>query len=414
MTLIEANGFEGGTPGDQVQPGDPLPGAPFDTVNIGTGASFAYDATHVMHGLQACMVSTPAGSSRAAWGQWDASLGGQHPTIWWRLYGLVPVLPSAAFAVVNLFQGGAAHQTATVCGTVRLEPSGALRWQDANGATILTTTAEIPAGAWFRAEGWLTGSASTGQVGISLFISSPDGTTADESDTSPATQDTFAEPDSVRFGVSPGTTAGASFWLDDCAASSAGPCGPAITSSDAGTGSGSTGALTAYPQDGDTEQAFDGGEGIAATNYLADADTGSGGDAGAIGAVPVSDSDAGSASDVPVVHVFGSDASRLPPVTSSDAGSFADSSGSVRAETAVQDADTLTGGEGGSHGPLAADTAAGSDASLPAGLASADSAAGTEGGSHGPIGPDAASGAEASSMTAHVGDADAGSGHDGK
>ena len=76
--------------------------------------------------------------------------------------------------------------------------------RDTNGSVIVTTTNTVPLSAVTAIEGYVTSNASTGQVELKLFTS-PDSTTATETQTSAATQDTLGgNINQVRFGLSSG------------------------------------------------------------------------------------------------------------------------------------------------------------------------------------------------------------------
>lgn len=223
MTTL-VNSFEGGSNGVTVSTANSggLSGNPFDVMNIGTGATVAYSTTHAAHGSVSCEVATTA-SSAAANAEWSASMGSQ-TQVWFRMYLYFTAWPAANIAVWRAFQGG--NQ---VCGLDVFTP-GLLKFFDANNSGIITSTATIPVGSWFRVEGFVIGSASTGQVQMKLF-DNPDGTIPTETDTSAANQNTFGHPDNYRYGgVSASTNIGP-FWMDNVGLSNTGYLGPAKAAS---------------------------------------------------------------------------------------------------------------------------------------------------------------------------------------
>ena len=90
---------------------------------------------------------------------------------------------------------------------------------------IFTTTNTVPLSTWFRVEGYVTSSATVGQVELKLF-STPDHTTPTETQTSSARRTRSAAPQPGRYGLATGGTAGVTWWMDDVAVSVTGYIGP--------------------------------------------------------------------------------------------------------------------------------------------------------------------------------------------
>jgi hypothetical protein len=220
MTTL-TNSFEGGTNGTTITAANSggASGNAFDVVSIGASATLTFDNTHVAHGSLAGNVTTPVAATNS-YAAWTTSMGTQ-TTVWFRLYLYYTANPANTHRVFTGVSG------ASNCGSLQVTAAGKLQWINSSNATILTSTAAIPLGAWFRIEGFITGSATVGQVELKLF-STPDSLTPNETDTSAATQNTLSTMNGYRFGVS-GSTASVTFWMDDLGLSSTGYLGPAMS-----------------------------------------------------------------------------------------------------------------------------------------------------------------------------------------
>jgi hypothetical protein len=107
-----------------------------------------------------------------------------------------------------------------------------LKMNSNSGATIITTTNAVNIGSWFRIEGWVYGNATSGQAQLSLY-NTMDSTTATETDTSPATENTFGTPQLARFGIGASIATVGPFYMDDLGLSSVGLLGPSLYSGSA-------------------------------------------------------------------------------------------------------------------------------------------------------------------------------------
>ncbi len=223
MTLL-TNSFEGGTSGTTITAGNSggTSGSAFDSVSIGASATAAFDNAHAANGTLSGKITTPV-SATSSYLAWTTSMGSQ-ATVWFRLSLYYTANPA------NTHRVWTAVQTATNCGSLQVTSAGKLQFIDASSSAIFTSTATIPLNAWFRVEGYLTGSATVGQVELKLFTTTSAVTPA-ETDTSAATQNTFGAPNGYRYGVS-GSTASVTLWMDDIGLSSTGYIGPvpAVTS----------------------------------------------------------------------------------------------------------------------------------------------------------------------------------------
>lgn len=220
MTLLQ-NNAEGGTSGTTVTTGNSggVSGNAFDAVNIGTGAAVTFDNTHAAHGGLSYNVSVGATSANANL-QWSTSMGAQ-TTIWFRAYYYLTANFSVAHRIFECTTSG------TLVGSVELSTTGKIIMQNTAAAAVLTSTNSVPLNQWFRVEGFITGSATVGQLSFSLY-STQDSQLALESQTSTATQNTTGSPDTYLFGII-GTTSTGPYWIDEPAISNTGLIGPTNT-----------------------------------------------------------------------------------------------------------------------------------------------------------------------------------------
>jgi hypothetical protein len=214
--------FEGGTPGVSVTTGNSggASGSAFDVVQAGAGAVNAYDAAQAAHGSVSCKIST-GGTAASAYNSWTTSAGSLAQA-WFRAYFFMTANPAVQHRLVNFLAG------ASQVGNVLLKANGALIFTNSAGGTVLTSAAVIPLNAWWRLEGFVTGSAAAGQWEFRLFTSAPDGVTPDETQTSAASQPMTGPPDTYRFGVGANIANAGPFWMDDIGVSPAGYLGPAL------------------------------------------------------------------------------------------------------------------------------------------------------------------------------------------
>lgn len=222
MGSTAGNSFDGITPsGTTVTTGNSgaASGMAFDTVTAGAGATLASSSTHTAHNGLSLKCATGATAAQA-YVQWGNSLNQPNTTVYFRLYAYFTANPAAAVPVVQFVRSG------STAGSVQVGAGGKVSFLDTNGTSQLTTTASIPLGAWFRLEGYVTGSATAGKAQIKTFFAGADGLTADETHTSSATLNTSGQVTSIRFGITTSLASVAQFWLDDIGASTSGLMGP--------------------------------------------------------------------------------------------------------------------------------------------------------------------------------------------
>lgn len=236
MTTL-LNSFEGGTSGTTITAGNSggTSGNAFDGASEGTGATNAYDSTQSAHGLLSAKMAT-ASTATTTQLTWSTSMGSQ-AQVWFRLYLYFTANPAAVQRIWNCTSSGSS------CGTVSVTAAGKLEFLAGTaGTNEFTFTTVIPLNQWFRVEGFLTGSATTGQVSLSLY-EPLDSASATETHTSAATVNTTGSPNLYAYGVSANLASAGPFWMDDLGLSNTGAIGPVPATSGSGNVSGLVASL---------------------------------------------------------------------------------------------------------------------------------------------------------------------------
>lgn len=218
MTLL-SNSFEGGTNGTSITHANSggTSGTAFDFVTVGTGGTCQYSNTQAAHGSLSCNVATGSTATGTSFG-WTTTFG--TPTqAWFRCYLFFTANPATScrfYTTTNTSGTGLARWL--------VNSSGKIVVQNDAGSNItgMTSTNSIPLNAWFRVEGMMILSATVGQVETKLYLT-PDSTTADETDTSAATQATLTGTISGwQFGPVAAVANQGPIFIDDVALSSTG------------------------------------------------------------------------------------------------------------------------------------------------------------------------------------------------
>jgi hypothetical protein len=194
--------------------------------SVGTGVTLGYSNAEAAHGALSCLIAEPS-SAANGYVVWSSSLTATSiTTVYFRIYVWYASLPSAGVRLVTIlngstFQGGI--QLNTTGKLTALNAAGSAQTWTGNGLT--TTTNALNTGAWSRIEGFITGSATVGQVSVSIY-NTMDSTTATESEATAATLNTTGALTAIRFGnvsEAPSFT----MYMDDLGASDTGLLGPA-------------------------------------------------------------------------------------------------------------------------------------------------------------------------------------------
>src|SRR5215469_3133804 len=219
------NGFETGSTGATITTGNSggfgtftsLYNNAFDTVTVGAGAAMVFTSTLAAHGTLAALVNTGTGAVTSTV-QWSTTIG-TVPQAWFRFYSYFPS---------NLTQPVKVFNTEGVSGdaaSILLSTAGAIQLCDANAVPQATFTSTVPTGQWFRMEGSVTGSASSGTISASLYtvMDSPYPT---ETQTA-GSINTQGSLTSFWFGQGTAVASTPTFYLDDVGVSAVRNLGPA-------------------------------------------------------------------------------------------------------------------------------------------------------------------------------------------
>ncbi|HEY2455599.1 MAG TPA: hypothetical protein VGI71_23890 [Scandinavium sp.] len=232
MALTIFNTFEGGTDSTALTAGSSgntggASGSFFNIITTNPGANVAFSNNHPSRTPLSAKFTTDA-TGELSFVAWSGQLGGSITQIFFRIYAFFPSLPSST---QTLFQPTVS--AGGQCARLNLSSIGILTFTDAANTVQITATTPIATGKWIRIAGYVTGSATTGQLEFKLF-NTADSQTADDTKTSVATLNTTGPIAVVRFGVCAVAVASALFFLDDLGVSDTGYLGPSL---DAGTGS---------------------------------------------------------------------------------------------------------------------------------------------------------------------------------
>lgn len=233
MTTV-LNGFEGLTSGTTLTAANTggSSGNAFDTVGSATTPP---TATSGGSRGSVCMSAYNSNSAFSSYAQWtSAGTFGAQTTVYFRLYAKLSAFQGATGRLFNITTGAG-----SVC-TVNLSTSGKIGvTYGTAGTAFVTFTGAVPIGSWFRVEGLVVVSATTGQVSVSLFSTSKDAVTPDETHTSASTINTgtLSGTTTYSFGNSSAVNQTSAILYDDVGLSTTGPLGPSTIS---GTGSGAS------------------------------------------------------------------------------------------------------------------------------------------------------------------------------
>lgn len=217
-----SNSFEGGSDGTTVTTGNSggSSGDAFGNVTIDSGNALTYSSSSPAHGSLGALVSTgvASGSSYVAW---TSGIPGTSATVWARAYHRFPAWPSADVNVLRILSSSNA-----IMGSVRIKSTGKVDLLYGTGTLGATSTATIPTGASFRIEVMVAAGTTTGAMSIRLYLTSADGTTADETLSVTNINAGSANPVRMRAGVVSNLANVSTFGLDDLALSDVDWIGP--------------------------------------------------------------------------------------------------------------------------------------------------------------------------------------------
>jgi hypothetical protein len=225
-------------------------GSAFNTLagSVGTGVTLGYSNVEAAHGVLSCVMAQPS-SAANGYVIWSTSLTATTiATVYFRIYVWYASTPSAGVRLVTILNG------TTFYGGVQLNTTGKLTALNAAGSAqtfvgngINATTNALNTGAWSRIEGFITGSATVGQVSVSIY-NSMDSTVATETEATAATLNTTGALTTIRFG-DPGAAPSFTMYMDDLGASDTGYLGPALLTGSSAIAGTSALAGTGYKAD---------------------------------------------------------------------------------------------------------------------------------------------------------------------
>lgn len=192
------------------------------TANTANGATLAYDTAHTLGGHPLAVKLATGGTATTCFTQWSTSLTASGITqTWFRLYAYLTGIPAANFRIWQCLNGS------TTCAALQILSTGKLRMLDTSGVAITTSTASVPAGQWFRVEGFVLASATAGQTEVRLYSAADAGPqNYTEINTSAASQNTSTAITITRFGVGTSVANVAAWWMASPGASDTGYLGP--------------------------------------------------------------------------------------------------------------------------------------------------------------------------------------------
>lgn len=195
-------------------------GIGFDLASAPSGGTLEYDSTHSV-AADGYDIQVATTTSNAAYVGWQAS--GNLPvaatSYWFRMSLYLTSDPAVSHEV--LWFGDGASRAADI----ELITTGKIQLRDNAGTSQAVTTNSVPLNTRFRIEGFVTASATAGQISLSLY-STETATSPLETKTTAATLDTLALVNQVRFGLGIGVANCPAFWMGNFAVSVTGPVGP--------------------------------------------------------------------------------------------------------------------------------------------------------------------------------------------
>ena len=223
VTLI--NNGAGATPGTPVTAGASggASGNAYDGNLAASGATLNWDNTYVPQqgGVPIQVATTSSGSAYVSWAtsMTAPNAAAALAQAWFRVYCYVPGALSANTTIFAGFQSGGG-----TCGSVKLTTSGVVEALDSTG-TVRVTTAAFPVGTWFRVEGFITGSATAGQLNLVLY-DAQDSTTASSAPATATGLNTLGTMTGWRFGQATALANAGPVWIANTALSNSGYAGP--------------------------------------------------------------------------------------------------------------------------------------------------------------------------------------------
>ena len=200
-------------------------GTAWDAVAFGGNSTCISDNAHPLSSaFNAQAYKIASTTSNSATLNWGAAMGTK-TTVWWRLYCYFTANPTNLHRLWTFFNGGTGG---SVAGAMEITTGGKLDLRaGASGLANSTSKPSIPLNSWFRIEGFVTGSATVGQLEYKLFLSA-DSTVADWITTSAATLNTIGTLDFYKFGFSTAVANVGPYWMSGLGLSDTAYMGPNV------------------------------------------------------------------------------------------------------------------------------------------------------------------------------------------
>lgn len=194
----------------------------FNSIGLGgTGNTLNFDNTHSLRGGTAIspkIVITGGG----AYGVWSFTAV---TTAYSRAYVYLAAAPGSNTRLAAYID----TTGATLRSAIYIDTGLDIQMVNSAAVTESTSTTLIPTGAWCRIEFDCTGSATVGVLTCRMYVTSPDGSTPDQTLSNTA-QNTGGTIGQIWIGSSDSSTATSQTWLDDLGVTDAGPMGASLAS----------------------------------------------------------------------------------------------------------------------------------------------------------------------------------------
>ncbi len=215
MAVTLANSLEGGTNGSLISVANSggSSGDAFTAVSAGASA-VTYSNLHARGTLS--MAINTGGSIRYA--RWTVT-GGAVTTLYFRAYVYFTGYGSSGGQLFELTDSSQGR-----CAEIKVQSNGKIS-MISNGGSSVDGIKVCNLNGWTRIEGFVTGSASAGQMQLKVFLT-PDSATPDETVTSNTSQNTRGLINYTYFGQVNANSPDTTYWLDDIGISDQGYLGP--------------------------------------------------------------------------------------------------------------------------------------------------------------------------------------------
>lgn len=194
MAVTLTNSFAGGTNGTGITAGNSggASGDAFDYTSYSSATGEYSNAPVHLSALSGAFAASASGqNANVTWG--PSLTASTLPQAWIRMYSYLSSVSGFLLAAAWVNAGS------NNCGSIAYDGT-TLQLRDSGNTVQAASALTLPAGQWFRVEGYLIGSASAGQIQVKTFLS-PDSATPDETLTTGAAINTSGAIKTVQYGV---------------------------------------------------------------------------------------------------------------------------------------------------------------------------------------------------------------------